>query len=458
MLRSIQALNHPTLLKVVAILAAAVFLVMLITTVIYPVPLGLADNHDYWRLMDPFGLSYPDDGTEHFYQYINLLFNKGSLWHDEIISSGIFFIGIAYFIVWILQLPMFPLVALGSIYIVFYTWGYYLFIRNLRQQYIFSVLIFAGIALLFFGDSLFTVYFNSFYQESAAFICLLFFIALFLSPRKHFVLEWIMIMGLCFSKISNISFVFLFVLLAIKYWYGAHRILKLLFIVLGITLIVLVQSSNQSEARSPNIFNSFFQGLVRDQEAQPILNDFNLTNPLYVSYIGKDFWHIAGFSETLQQDFFSKVNHGCIAIYYLEHPVIMLKKTMLLLRELILDPRPDNLGNRALDYSNNMIVERGVTSFWQRILPYILLPGLVFSFGQIFYLWWLMKRRKYFWQSEIALLVVLPFFLPLQLLTSFIGDGWNEFAKHNVTFYFVFMLWLLLSMQFWYKHFEAKTI
>ncbi len=456
MFRSSQALNTTRGLRVAAMICVCFFVLVLIATLIFPTPLGLADNHDYWRLMNPFGLTYPDNNIGYFYDHISLNFAKGGVWRWEVISSGLVFVGLAYLASYVLHLSVLPLVFLGIIYCCFYTWAYFLFIRNSGIKTFLATLLFGFISLLFLADILFTAYFNSFYQEAATFIFLLFFVALFLSPKRHFTWEWLMVVGLCFSKVSNVSFMFLFVLLLIKYWYQAGRLLKILLILLAITGIAFVQSHNQSEASSPNIFDSFFQGLVRDQNAEQILADFQLTDPVYTTYIGKDFWQVGDFSPAIQSDFYAKVNHGKIIVYYLLHPPIVVEKSLQLLHELIAEPRPDNLGNRAANISKSMIIETSITSFWQKILPYVLIPGLVLSFLQMIYIY--SRQKKLGWSSKNILLMVLPVFLPLQLLTSFIGDGWNEFAKHNVTFYFVFVVWLLISGQFWYQYWQAKKL
>lgn len=454
MFRSIKAINHPHLLRIAAFLGAGLFLLVLISTLIFPLPLGLADNHDYWRLMDPFGLAYPDTSGIYYYTHICLVFIKSLPWRMEIVSSGTVFVGLAYAVTWFLHWPVFPLLMLGLVHCMFYAWAYFLFIKNAHHKTFFAVIIFAVISLLFLSDILFTAYFNSFYQESATFIFLLFFVALFQSKKVHFWWEWLMVIGLALSKISNVSFLLLFGLLLVKYWQRAGRALKTAAVIFACCLVLGIQNMSQGESNSPNVFNSFFQGLIRNQDSTQILHDFHLDMPIYYHYVGQDFWHAIGFSDQVKKDFYGKVTHGKIIEYYFTHPGIVLEKGLELIHQLVSEPRPDNLGNRSKEFLAGFVLETNITSFWQKILPFILLPGLLWSFIQSFVLW----RRKYGWTSEGLLLIALPFFLPLQLMISFVGDGWNEFAKHNVTFYFVFVIWLLITWQFWYKHFEAKKL
>ena len=263
-----------------------------------------------------------------------------------------------------------------------------------------------------------------------------------------------MVIGLALSKISNVSFLLLFGLLLVKYWQRAGRALKTAAVIFACCLVLGIQNMSQGESNSPNVFNSFFQGLIRNQDSTQILHDFHLDMPIYYHYVGQDFWHAIGFSDQVKKDFYGKVTHGKIIEYYFTHPGIVLEKGLELIHQLVSEPRPDNLGNRSKEFLAGFVLETNITSFWQKILPFILLPGLLWSFIQSFVLW----RRKYGWTSEVLLLIALPFFLPLQLMISFVGDGWNEFAKHNVTFYFVFVIWLLITWQFWYKHFEAKKL
>lgn len=453
MLRSIKALNHPRVIQIATLLGALLFLVVLVNTLIYPWPLGLADNHDYWRLMDPFGLSYPDSSGAYYFQHISLLFFKGGVWHWQMISSGIFFVAIAYLISEFFQWSYLPLVLVGGVHCLFYTWAFYLFIKNSGIRYFSSRIVTSLISLLFLTDIFFTAYFNSFYQESAAFVFLLFFVALFRSPKVHFWWEWIMIISIAFSKVSNITFLLLLLPLAIKYWYRKGRLLKVLATVVVCSLVFWVQSSNQHDSNSPNVFNSFFVGLVRDQASEPILQDFGL-NKEYEHFVGKDYWQASDMPDQLKQEFYQKVSHGKIVLYYLSHPIIIIEKIGQMMRELITDPRPENLANRSREFSPHFVIEENLTSFWQKLVPIILLPGLLLSVMQLIYL----IRKRYYTEFDGLLLIALPVFLPLQLAVSFIGDGWNDFAKHNSTFYFVFVLWLLMTGQFWYKHFEAKQL
>ncbi len=454
MFRSIKALNHPGVLQIAALLSALLFLVVLVSTLIYPWPLGLADNHDYWRLMDPFGLTYPDSNGEYYYQHISLLFFKSASWHLEIISSGIFFVGITYLLSVLFQWSYLPLVLLGGVHCMFYTWAFYLYVRNAGYKHLFPVVVTGLVALLFLSDIFFTAYFNSFYQESSVFILLLFFVALFQSTKVHFWWEWLMVVGIAFSKVSNITFLLLFVPLAIKYWHRKGKLLKLVVTVIVCSLILWVQNSNQNNNSSPNVFNSFFVGLVQDQDSDQILADFELNKDSFVSFVGKDYWQATDLPNGLKEEFYQKVSHEKIILYYVSHPTIVLEKLKQMAYELVSEPRPQNLANRSKEFSPDFILEQNVTSFWQKVLPFILIPGLLFSLAQLIYF----IRRRYYSNYDGLLLIVLPLFLPLQLAVSFIGDGWNEFAKHNSTFYFVFVLWLLMSGQFWYKHFDSKRL
>lgn len=454
MFRSIKALNHPWVLQLAAALSALLFFVVLMSTLIYPWPLGLADNHDYWRLMDPFGLTYPDASDGYYFQHISLTFLKGPLWHLEIISSGIAFVGIAYLLSIIFQLSYVPLVLLGAVHCLFYSVAFYFYIRNTGYKHLFPIVVTGLVALLFLTDIFFTAYFNSFYQESSVFIFLLFFIALFQSKKVHFWWEWLMVVGVAFSKVSNITFLLLFIPLAIKYWHRKGRSLKLIVTIMVCSVIFFIQSSNQNDSNSPNVFNSFFVGLAQDQHSEQLLHDFGLKYNDFSPFVGKNYWQAYDLADNLKAEFYQKVNHRKIVLYYLSHPIIVLEKLRQIGGELVSEPRPQNLANRSDEFSPDFVLEKNITSFWQKALPIILLPGLLLSLVQLFYL----IKWRYYHDYTAQLLIVLPSFLPLQLAVSFIGDGWNEFAKHNSTFYFVFVLWLVLSGQFWYKQLEMKRL
>lgn len=435
------------------LIATVVFILVLIALLIYPNPLGLADNHDYWRLMTPFGLEYKADESNNFFSFVSLDYLKLDHSRAEVLSSGLVFVAMSYFFSTLLQCTTFSLLLLGLVHVLAYGMGYFLLLKHSVIKDWRHLLLFALISLMLLSDLLFSSYFNSFYQESAFFICLLLFCSLFQKDKsKFFWWELLLLALIVVSKVSQSIFLLFLIPLLWKYRKQSGWTVKKVAVLAVIPLLVWLQMMNQGKSESPNVFNSFFDGLITVDNASTVLADFALTDSHYPHFVGADFWQVKDFDAELKKDFFAKVSHAKIALYYFNHPMVFTEKMVAAFRLLEVDSRPKNLGNRLANYSPSPMIEMGIMSTWQKMLPFLIWLGLFLSWLQ---LWYICRVKA---KSALAvLLIMFTVILPLQLITTFIGDGWQEFAKHNVSFYFVFTLAVLLSIQFWYKQLVTKS-
>lgn len=425
--------------------AVVVFIVLLILKLIWPNVLGMADNHDFWRLMKPFGIVYPPGNEGNTFQFVQLDFHKTQQYFLEPLSSSLLFVAIGYGLSTLFQSTMFSLLWLGIVHIFCYTVAFCLFFRALLNKNVIHAILLFVLALYVLTDSVFTVYFNSFYQESAVIIFFLTFVGVFLYSQKSFWLEAFILLLLVLTKVPSTVFVILFIPLLFKYRTGQKMVLKSLIVFVVLLSAIAYNLLAEQEASSPNTFNSFFRGLVAEENAAQVFRDFHLADLGYGSFVNKDFWSVS-LSDAQTQDFYSKVDRQKIISYYLRHPTVLVRRLYLAASLLLDSVRPDNLGNRTQQFSLLMIVERPSIWAWSNLLRFIILPAFFFSLWQLWYLWH--ERLK----SLSALLIMsLTVLLPLLVAVVVIGDGTHEFAKHNVPFYFVFSLWFLLSCDFWYK-------
>lgn len=435
----------------VYIAATIVFFVILSFLLTGLNAIGLADNHDFWRLTDPFGLK-PAQSVEPF-KFLALVYNKGINEGIQVWSSGLIFVGLGYVINGLLSGQLFYVPILGLIYAAFYALGFFFLLRNFHFRSFFAALIFSIISIILLLDYVFIVYFNSFYQEAAFLVTFLLFVALYIAQEDFFIPELVLLTLAALSKIANIPLLVLFYLL-----YSKYRPLKATLlvssIIIALTLIVGVTFYNQGIDSKPNIFNSFFKGLVDQNNSTQVLANFSLALPEYQLLLGKDFWSDAQLLQKVESDFFSKVRMFDIVKYYITHPVLFNERVKIAISSLMNYPRPNNLGNFSASYKPELTLAYNYFSLWEYTFPLTIPLGIIGGWLQLV---WILYQKKY--QERIAsLLLLFPCLLLLQVVVAFLGDGFHDFAKHNVPFYFTFTLFILLSCQFWYKQYAVRKI
>ncbi len=428
------------------------FVASLFVRLIWPNALGLADNHDYWRLMKPFDLVYPAGAEYSFFQFLQTDFLREYQGTGEPLSSGLLFVGIAYLISFVIHNHIFSLLLLGGVHVLGYGLGFYLLLRFFMVKSLKQFCGFSLVAVYILSSLVFTPYFVSFYQESAVLIFLLLFVGLYLRKNGNFFIEAGILILLILTKVPSTIFALLAVPVLVKYRNVSRLWLKSSLVILAVIVAVCFNLLNDDETAQPNIFNSFFKGMVATDNAADVLRDFSLSDERYLTFVGKDFWTVS-FPTDLQADFYQKANRIQIGMYYLTHPGLFISRLYSASMLLVSDIRPDNLGNRTAEFSSTMVIADEPLWGWQYLLQLLVLPGMLFSIAQLIYMFLYVRKTEL-----VLLLMTLTVLLPLLVVTVLLGDGWHEFAKHNLPFYFVFSLWFLLSVHFWYNHFAAKRL
>ncbi len=414
------------------------FLLLLSRGLLWPHPLGLADNHDYWRLSNPFGLSYQSDSPQTF-TALELDYVKTSDFEWEELSTGLVFVGVAYVLSGIASSTSFSLLLLGFVHCVAYSYAFYRFLKALAPRTWLGVLVLGGLSALVLSDSLFTSYFVSFYQESAFFILALLWAGLFLDEKEHFWWELVVLAGLILSKVSQSIDVVLLVPLLIKYRHQSWGVVKMFAVVLLCPIAILTNFTGDQTTTQPNIYNSFFTGLVSESRDQQVMGDFGLDADRYVSHIGQDFWS-GDQQDPVLEEFYQKVDRSSIVGYYVTHPLVFVRK---LVGTFVL--ATDNVLSDLETRTAALVGERSILVVWQWMLPYLLYLAVPLSLVQAAYFW--VKRKL---TRSTVLILALTVLVPLQFITVFLGDGVHELSKHLAPCYFFFSIWCLVSLQYWW--------
>lgn len=414
------------------------FLLLLGRGLLWPHPLGLADNHDYWRLSNPFGL-YTQSHQPQTFIALELDYVKTTDFRWEELSTGLVFVGIAYVLSGIASSTGFSLLLLGFVHCVAYSCAFFRFLKALVPRKLVGVLVLGVLAALVLSDSLFTSYFVSFYQESAFFILALLWVGLFLDQKEHFWWELLVLAGLILSKVSQSIDVVLLMPLLIKYRDQSWGVVKMSVVVLLCPIAILTNFAGDQTATQPNIYNSFFTGLVSEYDDQHVLGDFGLDAALYARHIGQDFWS-SDQQDPVLGEFYQKVDRSSIVGYYVTHPLFFGRKlvdTFVLATDNVLS----DLETRPAAF----VGERSILVWWQWMLPYLLYLAVPLSLVQAAY--FLIKRKL---TRSIVLILALTVLVPLQFITVFLGDGVHELSKHLAPCYFFFSIWCLVSLQYWW--------
>jgi hypothetical protein len=180
---------------------------------------GIADNRDFARLMDPAGIDYPSvaDYRESVFQFVETKFIFAKTYSYRYLTSARPILGLAKLLNRLVAKDgRFDIRSLGFCHLVLYVGGVFIFLRAFRSAGRACRLIVAGSALLMCTDVRSVAYFNSFYCESASLVFLFSTLGLVLlciqSPRQGASawLRWVGYMASAFlfwmAKAQNVAF------------------------------------------------------------------------------------------------------------------------------------------------------------------------------------------------------------------------------------------------------------
>lgn len=444
--------------------ASILFFLLLVVALILPYPVGMADNGDYIKTMREVGIGhmphlghsdilfnylrveYLSTGESSFPQTLTQLFVSLSKGINMLFASD----------------GHYTIFSLSILYIVLYTVLFYFFVRyalDSIESSIWLKILFITLTIYLLKDIAFTAYFNSFYNESISILTSLAFVVALL---KRDVTPFVVVLSLLLlslAKVQNITFLLLLPLLAYLYY---PKISKKLIVTTLLLLAVIFSLNPKQQSKIPNIYNSFFYGLLKNsksQEAQEILHSISLESAEYMEFVGSGYWPVSG--DRLQNKksdaskrLFAQVNHTLIIRLYLQHPSLLLSNIAYGINYLTINSmQPNYIGNLTKEHSKSKVVDSTlVGSMMGKLFLPIYIVALLLS------LFILRYRAKSEMRGIDRALLSLTFILPIIFGTNMVGDGFFEFIRHSLTFYYMIVLLFLLELLFVLESLSPKVL
>ncbi|MHC1726812.1 MAG: hypothetical protein AB9866_12520 [Syntrophobacteraceae bacterium] len=433
---------------IIPILFALLLLGYSLYVCVIPPQIGMADSGDYSRLMTTIGVRHSsNDNSEIAFSYFRQFYSKDekSTVIKSIGDSFARFPASAFTVTSCLINALFGntnrynIVYPGIVYSIAYSFAFLLLTQSLaRDLNPYCRILLWALAALIYADSLFVVYFNSFYQEPVFLISLSFCAAVLIRQGWKSPVPELSVFCLSLSKFQNIIFSALY---SIAVFFGVRRY-KLVTALLVLSLVITVLGSQRY--KQPNIFHSYFTGLVMNNpEKDKVLSDFGLHLPEYSSHIGRGYWevfHESPANKEISKDFYSKVSIFKIITYYLQHPGMLISNFTRSMDHIrTADSKPGNFGNYSKEYSAERKQYSGI-SFFSGYMAYLFAAIPLLSV--ISMLLSIFRKRP----GEFFLTAILFALLPITVIISFVGEGFTDFPKHLFSFYAVLALLCVVSL------------
>jgi hypothetical protein len=453
-----------------ALLAAAVILIYLL--LVKPV-VGLADNGDFSRIMYTVGitdLNQTEAYDDKHFSYFHREYGFSQLGVGGYISTEIIIVLIAVFINKIVHPHAFDIRFLAVIYAIVFLAAFSILLRLKLLSSTAAKLSFAVVFLIVFVDVGYSAYYNSLFGEPIAFVFLLLTLALALrmaeqdKPSKRlmagFIIAAIFLIG---SKVQYAPVGLILAILTLRFMYGSgERSWKKA--VIGLTALLVLFSAviyvtAPKELRVINQYQSVFYGILKDSPSpEKDLEELGI-DPKLAVLAGTNYFTpntpIPQSSEILKQEFYSKISHEKIALFYLKHPGRYWDKLQVT-AENAMTIRVYYLGNyeKAEGFSRGKVSTAydNWSKFKQDVLPHSL--WFLLAFFALYYSVIILsylnessrsRRTAYEIMMVIGMIAVIAFVIPL------LGDGEADMQKHLFLFNVCFDL-MFTSAVVWIVH------
>ena len=283
--------------------------------------IGIADNRDFWRVMQPTGVGYCDLIEETVFRFIQERLGFTPPRHVDYLTSELLFTKLAIAIQrYVIGGARFSLRLFGAVHLPFYLVAIALFVAAQRRRSWPAQLFLAAFAWLVFRDVKLVAHFNSFYSESASLIFGLFLVAFALwacEPSPEPGARWLnygcfIAAVVLFAVAKSQNLVFLFALAPLAYALfpsarvdalvvgGRRRLLALLVAVALVAIVPWALTSNAYD-------------LTRGVNARVHLDEELLPHSPTPN---RDRWELG-----IRGHDYSAVSLGTLARFYLRHPL-----------------------------------------------------------------------------------------------------------------------------------------
>ncbi|MDT1940221.1 glycan biosynthesis hexose transferase WsfD [Carnobacterium divergens] len=437
----------------------SVCLVAIIVGIVLFVPPynGIADNGDFFRMIYSNGLYHLPGYSDHY--FVDVVKKLGIMqYYNEnlatIFSSQPLFIKLAIFVNKLFYSnTVFDLRFMGLIYYVFYLGGIYLLVEGLTYRVASNKAYLIGLITVFiFGDTAYTVYFNSLYSEPIMFIAMLYIISGTLLLYRQRYNDTAMVALVTVSSIilvtvkqQNAPLAICLAFLYIAFWFVRKERFYRIGVSVGLVLVLISGVATYklitSEFEKINQYQSLTRGvLLESKEPEAALADGGMSEQ-YALLKGNTFFQkykaIDVNSPYLFKHFYNEYGFGWILKHYLFHPDELFTLLDIAARD-IHEVQPREMGNFEASAKRpdkaQVTYFTGYSSikrmFYPKTIGFIAIWMLVYLgiYGVSAYQNF--KEKRYRGLVRYGFIIALITMVPGILLISIVGDGDADLAKH----------------------------
>jgi 4-amino-4-deoxy-L-arabinose transferase-like glycosyltransferase len=436
------------ILEVSALVAAAVILGY---QIFVPPVVGLADNGDFSRVMDPVGVSYRSHADEHYFRYLALRYRAGARRSSGHYSSEIPIAGAARVLAAaFLPRGVFDIRALGALHALLLLGALALLLAGSRPWSTAARVLFAVSLVFLFTDVGYAALFNSFYTSAAALLFLLLTagITVYLaSGPPSWELQagfWVAAFGLALSKPQEVVLAPLLALLALlltREGRGPGQPRSAAWLGAGLCLAaVLMYRATPANLKAVALYDNVFLEIVTNSpDPRADLRDLGLPED-WARYAGvfpfskeSPLWNLE-----FQQQLLRTVGYRRFTGFYVRHPERLgdrLRRAALRATSL----RPLQLGNYSPESGAKPFEESRTFAVWSgwkarasrdapRLLSLFWLANLV---GAL----WVWRRSKGELARCLALsMMVLALMAAAEFGVSVLADSIGDVERHLLSF------------------------
>ncbi|AOR23541.1 hypothetical protein [Clostridium taeniosporum] len=460
-----------------------VLIIGILTLFIYPI-IGMADNGEFYKVMNRNDVYYLHKNTDMFLGYFvkNYGIYKYNNEHvNLLISTQSIFIKIAIFLDKLFTKDhIFDIRFMAIMFLIIEAIGIYLLIKTLTNKlnnYKYKLII-TLITILIFCDTGYLAYYNSFYGESVNICCFLFSVGLLIYMIEFNKFTWYNLIlfstsSLLFcgtkQQLAPVGILISLVFFIIGIYLKKKKIIRILSFILSIIFIissVLFYKLLTEDFKYTDIYHSMNRGiLLNENDPDKILEEFNI-NPQYSLLQETDFFEeiklLDPYKESLIKDYYEKISLGQILKYYVIHPTALMKVLKISFSNGYYI-RPKVIGNYEKDTNKVFGAKSYFFGLWSTFKEKIIPHNILFTLLTIgFYLYISISR---FLRSiknsdkKIQLKEITYFYVFLvglsQVVISVIGAGDADLSKHVFMYNMTFDLILIYILSL---IFENKTI
>ncbi|GGA19885.1 hypothetical protein [Paenibacillus physcomitrellae] len=429
---------------------------------------GVADNGDFMRIMSSIGLNYYDAAESYedrFFGFAHQYFAYDAFFRGFYPSSQLLVVAVARLIGAVFHPAAFDIRVLGLLYGLLLLAATWVIVRSGKFGSRLLAVILALCLLVVFYDIGYLAYFNSLFGEPISLVSMLLSIGLGLwlaqqkqPSRKLLWLFFIAAFVLTTSKLQNAPVGIAYALIGLRFMklrddFSWRRLTLWLSASLCVISIVLYVTAPK-ELKHINLYQTVFFGVLNGSpDVKGDLKELGLPERLEV-LAGTNYFQagtaIKQDDPSLKDDFYSRVSHGDVLLFYLKHPARFVSK-MEFAAENGMSIRPYYLGNylksenkppRALDFTYSTWSEfknkHVPHTLWFIVLVYVLYYGV--ALFEYFRYYDTASRIRNELLMLVGLVGLFSFLVPI------LGDGQADMAKHQFMFNVCFDMMLVTAV------------